>query len=116
MARQLKGAAATAMLLASGALTAGGTAGGAAGGAAVLERLHDSLNEQRCLSLRSAPRALAQVLVAADYMGLPYGGEHGTSLLWIADAFLCPQLPLGWEEFPSDDGPPYYQNLWTGEC
>ena len=40
--------------------------------------------------------ALAQVLLAADYIGLPYGGEHGTELLWIADAFLCPQLPLGW--------------------
>ena len=39
--------------------------------------------------------ALAQVLLAADYIGLPYGGEHGTELLWIADAFLCPQLPLG---------------------
>ena len=35
------------------------------------------------------------MLLAADYMGLPYGGEHGTELLWIADAFLCPQLPLG---------------------
>ena len=35
------------------------------------------------------------MLLAADYIGLPYG-EHGTELLWIADAFLCPQLPLGW--------------------
>ena len=35
------------------------------------------------------------MLLAADYIGLPYGGEHGTELLWIADAFLCPQLPLG---------------------
>ena len=238
MARQVKDAAATAMLVAAGAVTADGTAvgaavsaaGGAPAGVVVLQRLHDTLNEQRCLSLKSAPRALAQarwltatcfmllapcylliaacysllatrhlllatlyllltslillvyrcnfplaqVLLAADYMGLPYGGEHGTDLLWIADAFLCPQLPLGWEamsrargisglgqralrrllsapdhasgcleprrtsanpplgprwpatpallsrhrweEFPSEDGPPYYQNLWTGEC
>ena len=36
------------------------------------------------------------MLLAADYMGLPYGGDHGTDLLWIADAFLCPQLPFGW--------------------
>ena len=35
------------------------------------------------------------MLLAADYIGLPYGGEHGSELLWIADAFLCPQLPLG---------------------
>ena len=124
MARQVSDAAATAMLIAAGAVTADGTAvgaavgaaGGATEGAAVLQRLRDSLNEQRCLSLKSAPRPLAQVLLAADYMGLPYGGDHGTDLLWIADAFLCPQLPFGWEEFPSDDGPAYYQNLWTGEC
>ena len=57
------------------------------------------------------------MLLAADYLGLPYGGEHGTALLWIADAFLCPHVPLGWEQFTEEaSGEPYYQNLWTREC
>ena len=47
------------------------------------------------LAPAAADCPLAQVLLAADYIGLPYGGEHGSELLWIADAFLCPQLPLG---------------------
>ena len=78
MARQVKDAAATAMLIAAGAVTADGTAvgaavsvaGGATEGAVVLQRLHDTLNEQRCLSLKSAPRALAQArwLTATCFM------------------------------------------------
>ena len=71
MARQVKEAAASSILLAAGALTADGESVIADGGAltegvvsalkAALQRMHDTLNEQRCLSLKSAPRALAKV-------------------------------------------------------
>ena len=71
MARQVKEAAVSSILLAAGALTADGESVIADGGAltegvvsalkAALQRMHDTLNEQRCLSLKSAPRALAKV-------------------------------------------------------
>ena len=71
MARQVKQAAASSILLAAGALTADGESVITDGGAltegvisalkAALQRMHDTLNEQRCLSLKSAPRALAKV-------------------------------------------------------
>ena len=34
----------------------------------------------------------------ADFLGVPYGGDRGSELLWIADAALCSELPLGWAE------------------
>ena len=36
-------------------------------------------------------------------------------LLWIADAALCAQWPLGWAEFADARGTPYYQNPLSGE-
>ena len=51
------------------------------------------------------------MLLAADYIGLPYGGEHGTELLWIADAFLCPQLPLGRRADRHIEAPDYSLSL-----
>ena len=52
----------------------------------------------------------------AAYLGLPYGGELGVEHLWIADAALSPELPIGWvEHTDEDDGMPFYQNVWTHE-
>jgi hypothetical protein len=71
MARQVKEAAASSILRAAGALTPDGESVITGGGAitegvisalkAALQRMHDTLNEQRCLSLKSAPRAVAKV-------------------------------------------------------
>ena len=70
MARQVKEAAASSILRAAGALTPDGesviTGGAITEGVisalkAALQRMHDTLNEQRCLSLKSAPRAVAKV-------------------------------------------------------
>lgn len=60
---------------------------------------------------------------AADTLGVPYGGPVGSSMLWIADAALCPLLPLGWHEWTLDDQGDatsygevsYYQNVLTGQ-
>ena len=49
----------------------------------------------------------------ADFLGVPYGGDRGSELLWIADAALCSELPLGWAEHVTDDGTPYYHSLWS---
>ena len=56
----------------------------------------------------------------AAYLGLPYGGAVGTEHLWLADAALCPELPIGWVEHTDEEDPdgrdtPYYQNVWSGE-
>lgn len=57
-----------------------------------------------------------QVLVMAAYLGLPYGGDIGTEHLWVADAALCAQRPLGWASLTDEaDGATYYQNCLTGE-
>ncbi|KAL3909581.1 MAG: hypothetical protein SGPRY_009370, partial [Prymnesium sp.] len=63
------------------------------------------------------------VVQAADTLGVPYGGPVGSSMLWIADAALCPLLPLGWHEWTLDDQGDatsygevsYYQNVLTGQ-
>ena len=45
-----------------------------------------------------------------------YGDDVGVEHLWIADAALCPELPIGWvEHTDEDDGTPFYQNVWTHE-
>ena len=52
----------------------------------------------------------------ASYLGLPYGGEVGVEHLWIADAALCPQLPIGWAQFAEPDTlTPFYMNISNGE-
>ena len=51
----------------------------------------------------------------ADFLGVPYGGDRGSELLWIADAALCSELPLGWAEHVTDDGTPYYHSLWSSK-
>ena len=50
----------------------------------------------------------------AAYLGLPYGGKLGTEQLWIADAALCPELPIGWVEHVDEsraEPTPYYQSV-----
>jgi hypothetical protein len=79
----------------------------------VLRRIGAALEAQRDLSLRLAPRPLEEVLLMADFLGVPYGGDRGSELLWIADAALCSELPLGWAEHVTDDGTPYYHSLWS---
>ena len=71
---------------------------------------------QRARSLLTAPRSLEDVLVMAAYLNLPYGGEVGVEHLWIADAALCAQLPLGWAELtdPRSDVR-YYLSILTSE-
>ena len=73
-----------------------------------------ALEAQRDLSLRLAPRPLEEVLLMADFLGVPYGGDRGSELLWLADAALCSALPLGWAAHVTDDGTPYYVNSNTG--
>ena len=124
LARQVSDAACAAVLHAAsaaadaqGASSGGEGRGWVPGGLATMEQIRDRFNEQRCVSLKAAPRSLAQVQLAADHLGLPYGGEHGAELLFLADASLCVELPLGWEEFASpDDGKPFYLNTWSGAC
>ena len=72
---------------------------------------------QRAQSLKALPRSLEEVLVMAAFLGLPYGGDEGVEHLWVADAALAPQLPLGWYEHadPDDKETKFYQNVWTGE-
>jgi len=81
----------------------------------VLRRIGAALEAQRDLSLRLAPRPLEEVLLMADFLGVPYGGDRGSELLWIADAALCSELPLGWAEHVTDDGTPYYHSLWSSK-
>jgi len=101
-----------------------------------LEPIRSSLERQRLASLMGSLRSLESILTAADYLGVPYGGRAGHLLLWLADAALCPVVPLGWQEWPSAEnaepmqrhsnvrssdpsalplGRPYYQNVLTGE-
>ena len=73
---------------------------------------------QRLAALKGSLRSLEQILVAADFLSVPYGGLAETALLWLADAALCPVLPLGWQEWSSEERvqkKPYYQNVLTGE-
>lgn len=81
-----------------------------------LDALRLEFDEQRAQSLKRSPRSLEEVLVMAAYLGLPYGGDNGVEHLWIADAALCPVVPIGWVQYTATDGTPYYQNVWSGEC
>ena len=88
---------------------------------ATAEETHRQLNElsvlyhqQRNGSLHATPRALQEVLAMADYLGVPCDGDLGNAALWIADAALCPQLPIGWEEHFAPDGAPYYYHGTLG--
>ena len=70
---------------------------------------------QRNTSLRVTPRSLADVCLMADYLGVPWGGERGCELLWVGDAALCCELPLGWEVYTHDESATsYYHNTVTG--
>ena len=81
-----------------------------------VDQLRVQFDSQRAHSLQSAPRALEEVLVMASYLGLSYGGDTGVEHLWIADAALCPQIPLGWvRHVEPDTETPFYQNVWNGE-
>jgi len=81
-----------------------------------VDALRTQFDGQRAQSLKVQPRSLEEVLVMASYLGLPYGRTLGVEHLWIADAALCPALPIGWVVH---DAPhthePFYQNLWSGE-
>ena len=81
-----------------------------------VDRLRASFDQQRAHSLRQMPRSLEEVLMMAAYLGMRYGGELGTEHLWIADAALCLQLPLGWTQYADErDEHPYYENVITAE-
>ena len=82
---------------------------------AEVDALRSSFDRQRARSLQAMPRALEEVLVMAAYLGLPYGGELGSEQLWIADAALCAQRPLGWTELSDEHGTPYYHSALSGE-
>ena len=104
---------------------------------AEVDRLRAAFDHQRAHSLRQMPRSLEevlttaplpiipcihpshhplQVLTMAAYLAMPHGGEIGTEHLWIADAALCLQLPLGWIEHEDEaDGHKYYANVVTEE-
>ena len=80
-----------------------------------LDKMRLQFDAQRATSLKAGPRSLEEVVVMASYLGLPFGGEVGVEHLWIADAALCPQVPLGWVSHEGDEGQPFYQNVWSGE-
>ena len=82
---------------------------------AEVDALRSSFGMQRARSLQAMPRALEEVLVMAAYLGLPYGGELGCEQLWIADAALCAQRPLGWTELTDEHGTRYYHSALSGE-
>jgi hypothetical protein len=82
---------------------------------AEVDALRSSFDMQRARSLQAMPRALEEVLVMAAYLGLPYGGELGCEQLWIADAALCAQRPLGWTELTDEHGTRYYHSALSGE-
>lgn len=81
-----------------------------------VDDLRVKFDGQRATSLKAAPRSLQEVLVMASYLGLPYGREVGVEHLWIADAALCPQLPLGWVQYVDPESKePFYENVWSSE-
>ena len=81
-----------------------------------LDAMRKTFDSQRAQSLKAVPRSLEEVLVMASYLGLPYGGDVGSEHLWIADAALCPQIPIGWVQHVDHDSDlPFYRHLNTGD-
>ena len=81
-----------------------------------VDQMRISFDGQRAQSLKGMPRSLDDVLVMASYLGLPYGGDVGVEVLWIADAALCPILPIGWVRHEdADSAKPFYQHVASGE-
>ena len=47
---------------------------------------------------------------------MPATARTSVEHLWIADAALCPQLPIGWAQFAEPDTlTPFYMNISNGE-
>lgn len=84
------------------------------GAAQLLLRLQSELAVQRTLTAHSAPRPLTRVVLMAEYLGLQFGGEHGSDALWLADAAVCAALPLGWETHDRPAGV-LYRHVLSGD-
>ena len=68
--------------------------------------------QARALTLAHNPCPLDEVVMNAQYIGLHPVNER--ELMWLVDAMLTPQLPVGWLRRSTAEGTEYYWNAIVG--